>query len=684
MNLLIQFKKMPFAVRCCALAIVLICILAFPLVAETDREGNTFDVITKVIDTPDVTVWRVEQPNVMHNSLDYPQIWFLPGDILNVDAGGCVQTGGEGLTWKRYVDPSGPDSDRFYHGLIEIRGLKAMSRFPDFGPGRNYTVNSEAFLRLGYEDDDYGDNGYYEHDNGNEDQCRHVGPAWVIVSVGHNGVTPPPASQFAFVGITPNNFRDHAGWAFRNFRTPQLSWNSFMDAFNLNYGELMCDPFIFINFLATRGIASGGVCAGMCLLAEVGEDQFVVGDLKEDFWANYKTATESVSSEIHIAHWKQFSSFFMRTWLKSVFDSPSNTANAIERDLTKPNYNYGLLSITHGVSGHVLVPLSVTHVGPQTRIDVYDPNRESSGDPNATYPQVIVDGPNWSYLMAGGDTWGGPEGQVGSGFAYIPYVGSDGWSDLGMSIAGVTNIVFGNDVTVEQVTDGVGKHLYVPNQPGVIDNSAEGLGRSLVRIPLFADAPRRPRSSGPLMKLNYARRLTSAMGSRLRQLEAEYGADYGGSGQIYLATTPQLKDLTFTLSAKNQARPIRALIRQKNEFFEIKSVPQTSALTNPSLVIHDLTNFSAGVSIQDRNGTPLKVTFTHGIKAATRDTMIIEKTDGIPVTTTPIKAQLTTDSKLQMISASANAQTRVNTRVINPRGNVRTLPARTLTIRPPN
>ena len=31
---------------------------------------------------------------------------------------------------------------------------------------------SPLYLQLGYEDDDYGDNGYYKHDNGNDSQCR--------------------------------------------------------------------------------------------------------------------------------------------------------------------------------------------------------------------------------------------------------------------------------------------------------------------------------------------------------------------------------------------------------------------------------------------------------------------------------------------------------------------------------
>ena len=34
---------------------------------------------------------------------------------------------------------------------------------------------------LGYEDDGYGDNGYYSHDNGTGNQCLDVGDAWVTL-----------------------------------------------------------------------------------------------------------------------------------------------------------------------------------------------------------------------------------------------------------------------------------------------------------------------------------------------------------------------------------------------------------------------------------------------------------------------------------------------------------------------
>lgn len=121
----------------------------------------------------------------------YEQIVLRAGDTLLVSAGGCVQTGGHGLTWKRYVDPQGPNSDRLYHGLIGLPGLPVM-RIVDFFnqyQGR-YTISTfpsdfTGALYLSYEDDGPSDNGYYSHDNGTGNQCLNVGNAWLNLTIVH-------------------------------------------------------------------------------------------------------------------------------------------------------------------------------------------------------------------------------------------------------------------------------------------------------------------------------------------------------------------------------------------------------------------------------------------------------------------------------------------------------------------
>src|SRR5438105_9059582 len=63
---------------------------------------------------------RIDEPNVTQRLTPYIDIAFQIGDSVTIDAGGCVQTGGIGPTWKRYVNPQGPNSDQLYHGLILI------------------------------------------------------------------------------------------------------------------------------------------------------------------------------------------------------------------------------------------------------------------------------------------------------------------------------------------------------------------------------------------------------------------------------------------------------------------------------------------------------------------------------------------------------------------------------------
>ena len=124
--------------------------------------------------------WVIE-PNVREKTTAYPQIHFEAGDRVFVQAGGCVQTGGRGKTWKRYVDPAA-DND-LYHGTIGLPGdidkrlqgvVGTQVILPEAGP-----------LVLGYEDDNYGDNGYYARndDNGTGNQCLGLGNAFVRLEI---------------------------------------------------------------------------------------------------------------------------------------------------------------------------------------------------------------------------------------------------------------------------------------------------------------------------------------------------------------------------------------------------------------------------------------------------------------------------------------------------------------------
>ena len=159
---------------------------------------NTGVDFSDVISLSDITiggvrgqVWRIDRPNVWQRTTEYPLIKFKPGDRVWFKAGGCAQTGRRGASWDEYVWPQGTDSPTMYAGTAYIPMVTGSSarrigslmscqpfQVPIPNPGEQV-----GFLTLGYEDNNYSDNGYWNHDNGERDQCKNVGPAWVEVTV---------------------------------------------------------------------------------------------------------------------------------------------------------------------------------------------------------------------------------------------------------------------------------------------------------------------------------------------------------------------------------------------------------------------------------------------------------------------------------------------------------------------
>jgi hypothetical protein len=142
------------------------------------------------LDFPPLDIWRVDEPDVKNRESEYPDIQFRPGDKWRIiAAGGCCQTGGVGATWKRWVDPSGPNSAGLYHGLIKVPGMPALSRVQDVGLNRDVVVPNDyqgnLSLHLGYEDDNYDDNGYDDHDDGTDNQCAGSVNAFIEILIQH-------------------------------------------------------------------------------------------------------------------------------------------------------------------------------------------------------------------------------------------------------------------------------------------------------------------------------------------------------------------------------------------------------------------------------------------------------------------------------------------------------------------
>ena len=138
-------------------AIGLYCLFACPLGVFAD---DSFDILARVELEPGTVVWSINQPDVTRPDTPYPSISFKQYDEVTVLAGGCVQTGGSGNTWKRYVDPLGDDSDRLYHGKIDIPGLTGgpvristlVNRTKQVKGLREGMDPADLILHLGYED----------------------------------------------------------------------------------------------------------------------------------------------------------------------------------------------------------------------------------------------------------------------------------------------------------------------------------------------------------------------------------------------------------------------------------------------------------------------------------------------------------------------------------------------------
>jgi hypothetical protein len=162
----------------------------------------------------------IDKPVVTQPETEYPNVVFAPGDYVDVQANGCVQTGGSGSTWKRYVNPDfdlQPGST-MYHGLVRIPGTRdagslvpirsITNRFLQV-TGENVAL-SQLFLHLGYGDTIYSDNSYDRHDDGSDDQCKTDasdpitgGPAYVVITI-YRGVPLDALSSAYDFDVVPN------------------------------------------------------------------------------------------------------------------------------------------------------------------------------------------------------------------------------------------------------------------------------------------------------------------------------------------------------------------------------------------------------------------------------------------------------------------------------------------------
>lgn len=148
---------------------------------------------------------HIDRPDVTVPTEFYPSVNFCPGDAVKIVAQGCVQTGGTGKTWKDYVNPKGPNSDHLYFGKIDIPGVTSgMTPLKSVVNSTSLPVSTGGSLTLGYADDGYGDNGYYSHDNGTDNQCPKNQPASLDITIAHGRDTRSGCGNiFPVTGTTP-------------------------------------------------------------------------------------------------------------------------------------------------------------------------------------------------------------------------------------------------------------------------------------------------------------------------------------------------------------------------------------------------------------------------------------------------------------------------------------------------
>ena len=169
------------------------------------------------------------------------------------------------------------------------------------------------------------------------------------------------------------------------------------------------------------------------------------------------------------------------------------------------------------------------------------------------------------------------------------------------------------------------------------------------------------------------------MQAEVQKIQAPYEAEYSNSGHIYLAAT-NLNELNFTLSAKSPTQAVRALVGQKDQFYELRLAPQASA--GSTMVVHSAANLTNGVSVQSRDATALKAIVTHGLIAAQNNNVVVQTTDELPVGKELIKFSVDANKALQVESTVSLGSISVNTRTIDNNAAVKLGPVRVVTGRP--
>jgi hypothetical protein len=246
----------------------------------------------------------------------------------------------------------------------------------------------------------------------------------------------------------------------------------------------------------------------------------------------------------------------------------------------------------------------------------------------------------------------------------------------------LVQVVFGGNADLEKVSTADGRKLFVEGRPGVLDTSTNGLAHDVVRLPNYAadTKTKRPRSNGPRFTLDRALKLSPEQTQAEQKMQEDYAADYDGSKQIYLITNPKLANVTFQLARKSAKQPVRAMIGQASNFFEVKASSANWAVLHPALTIHSVEAFGAGagagVTVAEANGAPQKLTFSRGVVSPQRKTVQVETSEEVAASGA-MQARSGGSDTLELLTVGGGGQARITGHMFTETGVVSDLAERT-------
>ncbi len=183
------------------------------------KNGNMTDAPNQVTESSagNVDTWTIIDPPISTPSTAYPQIVLTGGDSVSVSAVGCGNHGGNSDTWADSMGTSGGlenlvgQANGFFPGVMEFNIPNSIGNYRDpSGQGMKswwYLGTAvvpgngpDGVLSLGFTDNDYHDNGYYQQYPGYFQECTGWYGFAVTVKITHNG-----AGSASNLGSTGNS-----------------------------------------------------------------------------------------------------------------------------------------------------------------------------------------------------------------------------------------------------------------------------------------------------------------------------------------------------------------------------------------------------------------------------------------------------------------------------------------------